>query len=76
MKKYIKPTISLAATGTTTAAASTCTTGTVEAKSIEELLVNMGYDINTAFGMYETCTNPVMFEEYCKFSSSIQIFYS
>lgn len=76
MNKYIKPTISLAASGTATAAASSCSTSTVDAKEIKNILISMGYDIDKAFGMMEPCEEQVMFEDYCKFSSSIQIFFS
>ena len=77
MSKYVKPTISLLSTGTASAVASTCSTDTEEANTIKEILWSMGYDANNAFGMYEdTCIEKVEFADYCKFSSSIQIFYS
>ena len=76
MSKYIKPKISLVSLNATTAAASNCSTSTTDAKEIEDILISMGYNSELAFGMYEGCTDPVMFEDYCKFSSSIQVFYS
>lgn len=76
MSKYIKPTISLVASGTATAAASTCSTSTTDANEIKDILISMGYDINNAFSAGEDCIEPVMFEDYCKFSSAIQIFFS
>ena len=47
-----------------------------KAKEIKDILISMGYDLNTAFGIAEGCPDTVMFEDYCKFSSSIQIFFS
>ncbi|MBQ9850838.1 MAG: hypothetical protein IJO36_09080 [Clostridia bacterium] len=76
MNKYIKPTISLVASGTTTASASSCSTSTSDAKQIKDILISMGYDINQAFGFMEPCEQQVAFEDYCKFTSSIQIFFS
>lgn len=76
MNKYIKPTISLVASGTTTASASSCSTSTTDAEEIKNILISMGYDINQAFGFMEDCEEQVMFEDYCKFTSSIQIFFS
>ncbi len=76
MSKYIKPTITLAATTAASGATSSCSSSTVDAKEIMAILESMGYDIENAFGMIEGCGEPVMFEDYCKFSSSIQIFYS
>ncbi len=76
MNKYIKPTISLVASGTSSAAASSCSTSTTDAEEIKKILISMGYDINEAFSAMESCVQPVMFEDYCKFTSSIQIFFS
>lgn len=76
MSKYIKPTISLLSIGTSTAAASTCTTSTAEANEVLEILNAMGVDHSQAFGMGESCWEPVVFENYCKFTSGIQVFFS
>lgn len=76
MSKYIKPTISLVSSGTASLAASSCSTSTSDAKEIKDILISMGYDINKAFGIMEDCQEQVMFEDYCKFASSIQIFFS
>ena len=76
MNKYMKPTITLVASGTASGIASSCSTSAEDAKEIKDILISMGYDINQAFGMKEGCTEPVTFEDYCKFTSSIQVFYS
>lgn len=76
MSKYIKPTISLLNTGTALAAASTCSGSTTDANTVKEILISMGYDVNKAFGIYETCEQTVTIGDYCKFTSSIQVFFS
>lgn len=76
MSKYIKPTVSLLSLNANAAAASSCSTSTEDAKEIKDILISMGYDINNAFSTMEPCTEQVMFEDYCKFSSSIQVFFS
>ena len=78
MSNYTKPTIMLVDSGALNAVASSCSTSTEDAKEIKNILTSMGYDLSdkNTFGIYEGCTNPIMFEEYCKFSSSIQIFFS
>ncbi len=76
MNKYTKPTIALVASGTASGAASTCSSSTVDAKEIKNILLSMGYDLDKAFNALENCAEPVMFEEYCKFSSAIQVFFS
>lgn len=76
MNKYIKPTITLLNAGTTTAAASSCSTSTTEAKEIEAMLKDMGYTSENAFSATEPCSEPVVIEDYCKFTSSIQVFFS
>ncbi len=76
MSNYIKPTISLLNVTTASAAASSCSTSTPDAKEILALLKDMGYDESTAFNSLESCESPVVFEDYCKFTSSIQIFFS
>lgn len=76
MSKYIKPTISLLNAGTAVAAASTCSTSTTDAKEIMEMLTSMGYDPANAFAVTESCAESVVIEDYCKFTSSIQVFYS
>ena len=77
MSNYIKPTISLVASRTSGGAASSCSTSTTDAKEIMDILVSMGYDPNNAFGTLEGCPEQVvLYEDYCKFSSSIQVFYS
>lgn len=75
MNKYIKPTITLLNAGTTTAAASNCSTSTTDANRVLEMLEEMGYDKSKAFATGE-CESPVVWEDYCKFSSGIQIFFS
>lgn len=76
MSKYIKPTISLLSIGTSSASASTCTTSTVEANEIIEILNAMGIDQSQAFGLGESCWQTVDFADYCKFTSGIQVFFS
>ncbi len=76
MSKYIKPTISLMSLSATAGAASNCSTSTADANEVKDILISMGYDLDNAFGQYESCTEKVLFEEYCKFSSSIRIFTS
>ncbi len=76
MSKYIKPTISLLPLSANAAAASSCSTSTTDAKEILAILKDMGYDVNNAFGIGEGCQEEIIFEDYCKFTSSIQIFYS
>ncbi len=75
MSKYTKPTISLVALNASPAAYN-CSNSTGDANEILDILESMGYNIDNAFGMYEDCKEPVMFEDYCKFTSSIQIFFS
>lgn len=76
MSKYTKPTVSFISLNANSASTSSCSTSTTDAKEIKEILISMGYDINNAFGAFEECAEPVMFEDYCKFSSSIQVFFS
>ena len=78
MSNYIKPTIMLVDSGALNAVASSCSTSTEDAKEIKNILTSMGYNLNdpNTFGIHEGCSNPIMFEEYCKFASSIQIFFS
>lgn len=76
MSKYTKPTVSFISLNANAAAASSCSTSTADAKEIKDILISMGYDMNNAFGAFEGCEEPVAFEDYCKFSSSIQIFFS
>ncbi len=76
MNKYVKPTISLLSAGTNTGATSSCTTSTPDAKEIMDMLITMGYDKDNAFAPFESCSEPVMIEDYCKFTSTIQIFFS
>lgn len=75
MNKYIKPTITLLNAGTTTAAASTCSTSTTDANAVLDILEEMGYNKDQAFEP-GACNEPVVWEDYCKFSSGIQIFNS
>lgn len=76
MSKYTKPTISFISLNATAAAASSCSTSTADAKEIEEILEMMGADPSTAFSSTESCKFPFDYEGYCKFTSSIQVFYS
>ncbi len=77
MSKYIKPTISLVGnTGIATASASSCSASTADAKLVEQILKDMGITASQAFGTSENCQVPVPIEGYCKFSSSIQVFFS
>lgn len=77
MSKYIKPTISLLNTGVSPASASSCTSSTTDAKLVEQILKDMGFsDVSQAFASSEPCTFSVDIEGYCKFSSSIQVFFS
>jgi len=76
MNKYVKPTISLLSAGTNTRATSSCTTSTADAKEIMDILISMGIDKDTAFAPVEGCGSMVPIEDYCKFTSTIQIFFS
>ena len=76
MSKYTKPTVSLISLNANAVAASNCSSSTADAKEIKDILESMGYDLTQAFNASENCAQPVMFEDYCKFSSSIQVFYS
>ncbi len=76
MNKYIKPTITLLNSGTASAAASTCSTSTTDATGVLEILEEMGYNHENAFAPTESCPDPIDWENYCKFTSGIQIFFS
>lgn len=76
MSNYIKPTITLLNATTTTSATSSCSTSTTDAKELMEMLKDMGYNTENAFGVVESCTEMVTIDDYCKFSSSIQVFFS
>lgn len=76
MSNYTKPTIVLLNAGTSTAAASSCSTDTNDAKEIMDILKEMGYSQENAFGIVEACVEIVPIEDYCKFSSAITIFFS
>lgn len=76
MSKYTKPTVSLISLNANPIAASNCSSSTTDAKEIKDILEDMGYDLSKAFNAMENCAEPVIFEEYCKFSSSIQVFFS
>ena len=78
MNKYTKPTLQIVTPGTAGGVASSCSTGTVDAKNLMEILYSMGYDPDKVFGMMEqSCSEqPVTFDDYCKFSSGITVFYS
>ena len=77
MNKYTKPTLQIVTANPAGGVASSCSTGTVDAKEIMSILISMGYDPKNAFGMMEaSCTEPVTFDDYCKFSSGITVFYS
>lgn len=76
MNKYVKPTISLLSSGANTRATSSCTTSKEDARDFLAMLESMNINPDAAFGMIEGCQEPIMFEEYCKFTSSIQIFFS
>lgn len=77
MSKYIKPTIVLAAANTARGAASSCSTSSDDAKELKDILLSMGFDITKVFNSLEGCEETAdMFEQYCKFSSAIQVFTS
>lgn len=76
MNKYVKPTISLLSAGANTRATSSCTTSKEDAKEFLGILESMGVNPDTAFGTIEGCREPILFEDYCKFTSTIQIFFS
>ena len=76
MSKYTKPKVSFISLNANAAAASSCSSSTADAEMVKEILISMGYNLDYAFGMYEGCIEPVTFEDYCKFSSSIQVFFS
>lgn len=77
MSKYIKPTITLVGTATASGATSTCSSSTVDSEELKSILLSMGFDLTQVFNMVENCTQPAeMFEQYCKFSSAIQVFTS
>lgn len=68
MSQYSKPSIMFLAAGTNSSSASTCFT-----KADIDLIsgiVGFEIDINTAFGMNESCLTPLPIDIYCKFTSS------
>lgn len=75
MSNYSKPTVSLIALNASSVPAN-CANSTADAKEILDILAAMGYDLDKAFGMTEQCDQPVTFEDYCKFSSTIRVFTS
>lgn len=76
MSKYSKPTISLISLNGTSAMASSCSSSTADAEMVKDILISMGYDPSKAFSSFEACEEPFDFEDYCKFSSGIQVFFS
>lgn len=81
MNQYTKPTLSLLTVATNTGSASSCKTGTVEAKEVLEMFEIMGVPKDSAFNSSEGCSFPVdgvdsAFSSYCKFSGAVQVFYS
>ena len=76
MSKYTKPTISLISLNSTSAVASSCTSSSADAELVKEILISMGYNYENAFSSYEPCSEPFDFEDYCKFSSGVQVFFS
>ncbi len=77
MSKYIKPTIVLATAGTASGAASSCSSSTTDSEELKDILLSMGFDLTKVFNTLEGCAQPAdMFEQYCKFSSAIQVFTS
>lgn len=76
MSKYIKPTISVLNASAVSAATSSCSGSTVDAKEVLDLLYAMGYDPKQAFSAVDPCEQPVEFVDYCKFTSGVQVFYS
>jgi hypothetical protein len=60
----------------TSALTSSCSSSTEDAKLVKDILISMGYDPSKAFSSYEPCEQPFDFEDYCKFSSGIQVFFS
>ena len=80
MNQYTKPTLSLLTVATNTGSASSCKTGTVEAKELIAFLKDMGLE-EDSFSAIESCTIQVgdfdsAFSSYCKFSGAVQVFYS
>lgn len=75
MSNYSKPTLSLIALSSSSVPAN-CANSTADAKEILEILKDMGYDLDKAFGSTEHCEQEVMFDDYCKFSSTIRVFTS
>ena len=79
MNQYTKPTLSLLAVATNTGSASSCATGTVEAKEVLGLLEMMGVPKDSAFNSSDGCAFPVDgidsgFSNYCKFSGAVQVY--
>ena len=76
MSKYIKPTVSLISLNAASAATSSCSSNKADAEMVKDILISMGYDPKNAFSSYEPCSEPFDFEDYCKFSSGVQVFFS
>lgn len=75
MSNYTKPQVSLIALNASSVP-SGCANSTADAKEILQILEDMGYDLDKAFGATEGCEQAVVFDDYCKFSSTIRVFTS
>lgn len=68
MSQYTKPSIMFLAAGTNSASTTSCFT-----KADMDLITSIigpDIDISTAFGMNESCVNPLPIDMYCKFTSA------
>ncbi len=76
MNQYTKPTLSLLSLSANSGATSTCATSTTEAKDVMDFLIIMGADEENAFAPAESCSFPIEYENYCKFTGAVQVFFS
>ncbi len=76
MNKYVKPTISLLSSTANSKFPTSCNTSKEDADMVLDVLASMGINPDNVFGLTEGCQEPFMFEDYCKFTSSIQVFLS
>ena len=77
MANYIKPTVKLAALSSGVSGVGSCTT---TKDDISIIVDAWQLDINTAFGINESCIDQVPYDMYCKFTSvdngALKVLYS
>ena len=76
MNQYTKPTLSLYKLNTNTGATSTCATSTTQAKDVVGFLEFMGVSQENAFTGEDHCLTEIEYENYCKFTGAVQVFFS